>query len=143
MRAVLDTNVLVSSLLRVDTPPAAIRDAWVGGKFELVISQLLFEELEGVLERPKIRRNVRWSPGESHELLTAIRQNSQFVNPALPLNVITADPSDNRVLEAAVEGNARYIVSGDQHLLALGSFEGIEIVSPARFAAILAATSSS
>ncbi len=72
-----------------------------------------------------------------------IRTRAEVVRPQERLDVVQQDPSDNRVLGAAVEGQADYIVSGDQHLLALGSFEGIEIVSPARFAAILAATSSS
>lgn len=53
----------------------------------------------------------------------------------LPAHVIVAvkDESDNRVLEAAVEGAADYIVSGDEHLLGLGSFQRIPIVTPAQF----------
>jgi predicted nucleic acid-binding protein len=50
-----------------------------------------------------------------------------------------SDPADNRVLEAAIEGKADYIVTGDHALLELGSYEGIEVVTPARFVAIQAA----
>ncbi len=60
-----------------------------------------------------------------------------MVDPAESLSVI-ADPPDNRVLEAAVAGEADYIVSGDRDLLDLGKYEGIEIVTPAMFLAILA-----
>jgi predicted nucleic acid-binding protein len=53
------------------------------------------------------------------------------------LTAIGRDPSDNRLLEAALEGEADYIVSGDRDLLDLGSYEGIGIITPARFLAIL------
>jgi putative PIN family toxin of toxin-antitoxin system len=137
MRVVLDTNVLVSSILRVDTPPASIRNAWLNAAFELIISNTLLKELQSVLDRPKIRKNVRWSAGESERLLAAIEQNAMFVTPSQKISIVAADPSDNRVLEAALTGHADYIVTGDQHLLELGNFEGIEIVTPARFVAVL------
>jgi uncharacterized protein len=44
-----------------------------------------------------------------------------------------SDETDNRLLEAAVEGEADYVISGDKELLALGAFEGIPILSPAKF----------
>ena len=50
---------------------------------------------------------------------------------------VSRDPDDNRILEAAVAGAADYIVTGDQDLLVLGEFEGIAIVTPTRFLAIL------
>jgi len=58
---------------------------------------------------------------------------------ALPSRVFAVidDESDNRVLEAAVEGAADYIVSGDDHLLRLGSFQGIPVMPPAEFAATI------
>lgn len=59
------------------------------------------------------------------------------VRPARSLDVMEHDPADNRVLEAALEANADYIATGDDGLLALGEFEGTEIVTPARFVAIL------
>jgi len=44
------------------------------------------------------------------------------------LHVIEDDPDDNRVLECAIKGRADYIVTGDRHLLRLGSYEAIAIV---------------
>jgi predicted nucleic acid-binding protein len=54
---------------------------------------------------------------------------------------VKTDPADNTVLEAAVEGQADFVVSGDHDLLDIGSYEGIEIVTPARFTTILASSS--
>ena len=56
-----------------------------------------------------------------------------LVAPEQTITVVSDDP-DNRVLEAAVHGMADYIVSGDKHLLALGVFAGIPILTPATFA---------
>jgi predicted nucleic acid-binding protein len=68
-----------------------------------------------------------------------VREHALVVAPTDELHVVSRDPDDNRVVEAAVAGEADYIVSGDEDLLDLGGYEGISIVSPARFAAILAA----
>jgi putative PIN family toxin of toxin-antitoxin system len=143
VRAVVDTNVFVSAILSRNSPPGRVLDAWEDREFQIVISDELFVELERVMSRPRIIRRVQKPSSHIAEFLSMIRTRAEVVRPQERLDVVQQDPSDNRVLGAAVEGQADYIVSGDQHLLALGSFEGIEIVSPARFAAILAATSSS
>jgi len=64
--------------------------------------------------------------------------SAAFVEPEEALQVVS-DDDDNRVLEAALAGEADYIVSGDRALLSLGRYEGIEIVTPARLSAILSA----
>jgi len=53
------------------------------------------------------------------------------------VRVIKDDPSDDHVLSAALEAEAEYIVTGDRHLLALGSYRGIKIVQPHEFLALL------
>lgn len=62
-----------------------------------------------------------------------IRYFAEFVDPAEDITAVEADPDDDKFLEAAVAGNVDYIVSGDQHLLDLGSFRGIDIVDPRTF----------
>jgi predicted nucleic acid-binding protein len=59
------------------------------------------------------------------------------VEPNVEIAAIDRDPSDKRYLECAVEGGASYVVSGDRHLLDLEGFEGIVILSPAAFVAVL------
>jgi predicted nucleic acid-binding protein len=58
---------------------------------------------------------------------------AEIVKPDMVLHVIQDDPDDNRVLECAVKGSADYIVTGDRHLLRLGSYEAIAIVTVRQF----------
>jgi putative PIN family toxin of toxin-antitoxin system len=58
---------------------------------------------------------------------------STTVKPQERVSVISDDPSDNRVLEAALAGNATIVVSGDRHLLKLREWRGIRILDPAAF----------
>ncbi len=137
MRAVLDTNVLVSAVLSDAGPPGSILRAWRAGSFQIVTSPPLLSELEAVLARPRIARRLGWSETERSAFVVALGESAMIVAPKKEIALIDADPADNRVLEAAAEAGADYIVSGDRHLLDLGSYEGIDIVTPARFAAIL------
>ncbi|GBC95460.1 hypothetical protein HRbin16_01249 [bacterium HR16] len=123
MRVVLDTNIFVSALLGGRL--GAIVDAWRTGKFTLIVSEPIVREYVAVLQRPKF--------GIAAEELTAtidyLFKKAEFVSPAQVIDAVHDDPSDNKFLEAAVEGNADFIVSGDTHLLALGTFRDIAIVS--------------
>ena len=58
-----------------------------------------------------------------------ILRHAVIVEPERRLNVITVDDTDNRVLECALISNARWIVSGDKHLLSLGSFNHIQVIT--------------
>lgn len=94
-------------------------------------------ELERVLGYPKIRRAIRKADEETGQFLRDVSLLASHVLTAQELHIL-ADEPDNRVLEAAIAGGADYIVTGDRHLLDLNEYEGIEIITPARFAAILA-----
>jgi len=138
MRAVLDTNVLVSAVISTGTPHQ-IYTSWLDESFELVLSLPLLAELEGVLVRPRISERVRWTSSGVDELFAALHDKAVWVDPVQQISRIDADPDDNRVLEAAVEDRADYIVTGDRHLRDLKEHEGTEIVTPAQFLAILTA----
>lgn len=126
-RVVLDSNVIVSGL-GWSGPPARVLDAALDGRLVLVTSPPLLAELRRVLAYPKLAKAL----DEAERLADLVEATAVVV---LPTGVIAAidDESDNRVLEAAVEGAADYIVSGDEHLLGLGSFQRIPIVTPAQF----------
>src|SRR3989337_1822992 len=140
MRAVLDTNVIVSAVLSPGSPPDAILRASRRGALDMVTSAPLLRELEDVLGRPRIAKRLGWTPEERASFIAALSDFAAIVAPRRKLQVVKADPADNRVLEAAVAGSVDYVVSGDRHLLELGSYEGIPIVTPHRFAAILVAS---
>jgi uncharacterized protein len=126
-RAVLDTNVIVSGL-GWPGPSAIILDAANDGRLVLVTSDTLLAELRRVLAYPKLAKVIR----DAVQLADLVAGSSVVVTPSRVLAVVR-DESDNRILEAAVEGAADYIVSGDADLLVLGSFEGVPIVAPAEF----------
>ena len=140
MRVVLDTNVIVSAVLSPGSPPDSILGASRKEALDLVTSVPLLHELEDVLGRPRIAKRLGWTAEERAFFIAALTDFAVIVAPKERFQVVKADPADNRVLEAAVAGSADYAVSGDRHLLELGSYEGIPIVTPARFAAILAAS---
>ncbi len=126
-RAVLDTNVIVSGL-GWPGPPARILDAALDGQLVLLTSPPLLAELRRVLGYPKLAKVIKGAP----QLSDLVEASSTVVLPSRILGVIS-DESDNRVLEAAVEGAADFIVSGDDDLLGLGSFQSITVMTPAEF----------
>ena len=126
-RVVLDSNVVVSGL-GWSGAPAKILDAALDGQLVLLTSPPLLAELRRVLGYPKLAKVIV----DAQQLMNLIEASSVVVLPARRLAIID-DESDNRVLEAAVEGAADYIVSGDGDQLELGSFQGIPIVTPAAF----------
>lgn len=131
LRAVVDTNVIVSGLGWPE-PPGAILDAALDGQFVLVTSPQLLIELRRVLGYPKLSKIIGGGP----QIADLVAATSVVVVPRRVFAVVS-DESDNRVVEAAVEGNADYIVTGDDDLLVLDCFEGITVVRPAKFLAIL------
>jgi uncharacterized protein len=128
-RAVLDTNVIVSGL-GWSGAPAAILDAVSDDRLVLVTSAPLLAELRRVLEYPRLAKVIQGGA----QLADLVAASGVVVSPSRVLTVVR-DDDDNRVLEAAIEGAADYIVSGDTDLLDLGSFQGIPIITPGEFAA--------
>jgi hypothetical protein len=141
MKIVLDTNVAVSAAVSPKGPPAEIVSAWRAHSFTWVTSPPLLDELERTLLSLRVSRYLAWGEDEIAEFLAAVRQAAEVTSPTRQIDVIRDDPADNRVLEAAVSAQVDYIVSGDHDLLELKTYEGVQIVSPARFVAILAASS--
>jgi len=138
IRAVLDANVFVSALLSPRGFSSKILAAWHAERFHLVISPAILEEISRAYHYPKIALRHRW-PEERIALFIEDLAHLAILTPSERTpNVIAEDPSDNRYLECAVEGGAEYIVSGDQHLLQLATYQGIKILTPREFLAVLA-----
>jgi putative PIN family toxin of toxin-antitoxin system len=93
----------------------------------------LLDELARTLAYPRVRKDIAWTDEEREEFLEALAYTAKLVIPGTQLEVIDEDLDDNRVLEAAVAAGVSHIVTGDRHLLDLGSYEGVEVVPPARF----------
>ncbi|MEW6425297.1 MAG: putative toxin-antitoxin system toxin component, PIN family [Bacillota bacterium] len=137
MRAVIDTSVLVSGMLSKKSYPARVLDAWVFNRFSPVVSPDLVKEYAAVLARAKFD-----ALGPAEKRLHALERLLSFpwvvmVHPEEKIVVVSADPKDNMVLECAAGGKAPWVVTGDKHLLRLGSYEDIAIVTAEQFAKVL------
>lgn len=129
MRVVLDTNVLVSAFIFPGGAPEHVYRLAVEGRIDMITSRALLTELGRVLSE---KFN---NPRAAAEALAQITTLGTVVEPTESVSVVEADPSDDRVLEAALEVRADMIVSGDRHLLRLKEWREIRIVSPADFLA--------
>jgi putative PIN family toxin of toxin-antitoxin system len=120
----------VSALIFPGGPPEAFYRLALERQIEVVTSRPLLTELGRVLTE-----KFGWEPDRAEDAVGQLVRLAEIVDPQEALSEIEADPADNRVLEAAAEGKADAIVSGDRHLLALGSWRGIPIKPPAALVA--------
>jgi putative PIN family toxin of toxin-antitoxin system len=135
IRAVLDTNVVVSALL-FDGQASRLLALWQQRRFIPVISRPILQEYLRVLAYPKFKLTAQ----EVRDAIEQLLPYAEVASPSRRLRVIRRDPDDNRFLECVVAAKAQYLVSGDDDLLSLGTFQGIRVVSVAEFLAILEGT---
>ena len=138
MKALLDTNALVSVLLRPDGVSRQIFERWLDGEFELAVSPGTLLELADVLPRPHIFKKYHLTEQLISQHLDTLRTEVEVAPGLFILDAVPDDPKDNHILAAAVETSCEYIVSGDRHLLDLRELQGIKIVTPREFLTLLA-----
>jgi putative PIN family toxin of toxin-antitoxin system len=130
MRAVIDTNVLLSGILWHGIPHELLEQAR-NGKLTLISSPVLLAELTDVISRPKFDAILaRSNTSRSHALDEFYRLAEVIEPPPLP-KPVCRDADDDEVLATASAGQADLIVSGDDDLLSLKIHQGIPIVTPA------------
>ena len=137
MIALLDTNVIISSMLSSKGPPARIMEAWEAEQFDILTSPALLRELKRAIHYPHVQRYYKGPEKKIDAFLREFQRAAVMVEPENTLEVIEEDPADDRVLECAVAGRADYIVSGDNHLLKREDYRGIIILRPRVFLAVL------
>ena len=131
-RLVLDTNQFVSGLIRPQGLQAQLLRRWKEGEISLIVSERLVAEIVRVLRRPYFREKHRITDEKIQALIELLCRYAEWVPGETRIDAIPDDPSDNKVLACAVEGEADYIVSGDRHLLKLRSYQGIPILRAAQ-----------
>ncbi len=137
LRAVIDTNVIVSGTISSSGAPYEILEAWRYRKFILVTSEKIIEEVERVFEYPRIKNAYHLNSKLTKKILACLRKYSVITLGGLKLDIIKDDPTDNMFLSCAEEDGADFIVSGDGHLLNLGIHKGIQIITPQQFLKVL------
>jgi putative PIN family toxin of toxin-antitoxin system len=135
MRAILDTNVLVSALLTPDGVPARLLDAWFEGRYELITSGQQLDELRLVTRHPRIRRFI--DPATAGSPVNDLRYFAELLT-ALPNVDVPEDPADNFLLAMAEAGAADYLATGDKRgVLALKRHGPTRIVTAKRLLQIV------
>jgi putative PIN family toxin of toxin-antitoxin system len=139
IRAVLDTNVLASGALGLTggvTPPALLLHQWRAGRFKLIISAYIEEELRRTLAQPYFTHRIR---SEDRELfLILLTKVAEQVAIRRRVTGVATHPEDDPILATALSAHVDYLVTGDQRLRnRVPSFQGIPLVSPAAFLDVL------
>lgn len=133
--AVVDTNVFVSGTINLHGRPRQVLLAWLEGRFDLILSEQQYDELTSVFERPKIARLFRVSQDEQIELIARLA-STIHVTPSYLEPIAVRDPKDEHILAAAIDGNAEFLVTGDNDLLTLADdprLGPLKIVTVAQF----------
>ena len=136
--ALLDTNVWVSAFLKPTGPPGQVIAAWSGDKFSAVTSLSQLSELAQVLNRPRLIRRFKYPERDAEMFVRLIAARASVVSTSGELQ-ICRDPDDDEILEAAIGGKARYLVTRDDDLkrdldlIKMARRHGVRVVSVRQF----------
>ncbi len=130
-KIVVDTNVIVSSLIQRSYPYKIIYELFVDDKFLLCVSEELISEYYEVLSRPKFIRFPDFF-GKAESLLADIATKAQKFVPKTKLDLIS-DKDDNMILELADECLADFIITGNTNDFTFPAYKQTKIVSPKEY----------
>ncbi len=137
IRAVVDTNILVSGSIKKGSPPARVLQDWRRGKFILVTSESILNEISRVFNYRKIKIKYHLREKDIEELLFALYLGSDLTLDKIKVKIVTQDPEDNKFIACALEGHTDYLVTGDEHLLKVKEYKGIKIVTAREFLKVI------
>jgi len=133
LKTVIDTNLFVSSIINKSGIPAKLLQAWQDHDFLLIISDQMLEEMRRVLQYPHIKNKYNLKDDDIAKVIDTIERFAVVLHDVEGVDVISEDPDDNKVLACAIAAEADFIISGDKHLLKLGKFEDIPIMTAKDF----------
>ena len=133
MKIILDTSTLVSAIF-FSGKPSQILSKILNGEITLIITDGIYEEYKEVLSEERFYQRSDLKKIDVLQFLNYLKKIAENVTPSKAYEAIKEDSSDNKFLDAAVEGDANFIVSSDKkHILKLKKFKGIHILLPAIF----------
>ena len=121
------SNIYISAL-NFGGNPDKLFDLARSGDMEIHMSDDILGEVLRVL-----RDKFRWSDEALALAKDSIGDFTKTIQPEEAVQIVTADTTDNKVLECALAGKSDYVVSGDKHLLDVGQYQGVKIITPADF----------
>ena len=137
-RATFDTNIFVRTIIRKDNLPNHLLSLWREGRFALVLSQSIIDEVERVLSRRSLRLKYRYTLTEVTDLINLLHQ-ANIVEVNTSFELCHRDPTDNIFIDCAILGRVQFLVSYDKDLIddaelkqALFEF-GVEVIEPPNF----------
>jgi uncharacterized protein len=133
IRAVIDTNVLVSGIISPKGSPRKILESARNEFFRVVSSASINHEILDVLHRDHIYTKYNLTEELIDDIAVFLYEGTILTDDRYSLSKITRDHGDNMFIACALEGEADYIVSGDDHLLALKFYRGVQIVDAKSF----------
>ncbi len=137
IRAVLDTNVLIAAVINIKSSlTQEIYQKFLTLHFTLIISPEILEEVEDLINRERIVKKHKLTTDKREVIMSEIAALSYIV-PGITHVEVVRDQDDNKIISAAYEGKADYIISRDRDLLDLTQYEGIKIITPEEFIGIL------
>jgi len=132
MRAVIDTNILIRALIKPEGTVGPVVRRLSAGDYTLIYSEPMLKELLSKIALPRIRDKYHLTEESVEIVLTVIALRGEFVVPERKVR-LCRDPDDDMLIEAALKGNASYVVTGDEDLLVLKKFETVRFLPPRAF----------
>jgi uncharacterized protein len=123
----LDSNVWVSALEFGGVPKRVVQAA-LDGDVEIAVSQWIIDETLRIL-----KNKFGWSRSDLVGALMVIEDCTTIVSPSETPSLVADDPDDDNILACAAAAKSNYLLTGDKHLLKLGSYRDTEIIKPAQF----------
>jgi putative PIN family toxin of toxin-antitoxin system len=125
MRIVLDTNVLISALIKEGKSKRLLSE--ILQNHELVISKEILEEVAVTANKPRLQKYIEQE--NIADFLRDLASSASIIRIRSRFKVIDEDPVDDVMLRTGNDGKASFVVSGDIHLLDIGRFRRIRIVT--------------
>lgn len=128
MKVVLDTNIYIAVALHGEFAENIIDLITSDSDIELIVSEEILSEI-----RKKLGEKFNWADEDINLFVGKMREISQVVQISKKVDIIKRDPDDNKILECALAGKTDLIVTADQDLIKLKTFQGIGIIHPKTF----------
>ncbi len=133
MKIVLDTNVLISAVIKKSPTIRAVLDACRDGNITLVLSRPILQEFGRVMHKPNIQKYHQMTDAQISQYISDLSTFVELAEGTTPIEV-SQDPKDNMFFSCAVESGADYLVSGDEkHILSIPVYQGVKTMSPTQF----------